>query len=68
MYYVESWPTKKIKEVLENNFFCSDIGTDFFEIKEELEQEYFKRLSKQDEKENNKRLKQYEFENERICN
>ena len=49
MKYIKSWTTKKIKEVLDNSYSCSNIGTDFEDIREELQDEYYKRLSKLDE-------------------
>jgi Txe/YoeB family toxin of Txe-Axe toxin-antitoxin module len=49
MKKIKSWTTKKIKEVLENPYSCSIIGTDFEVIKEELQDEYYRRLNKLDE-------------------
>jgi hypothetical protein len=54
MIAVNGWTTKKIKEVIENSFCCSESGVDFEHMREELTDEYYRRLNKLDEK-NNKR-------------
>lgn len=43
---IKNWPTKKLVEVLDDSMTRSCVGTDFGPYREEIEQEYWKRLAK----------------------
>lgn len=44
------WTTKKIKEVLNDPYCRSENGTDYEELKQELQEELWQRLQKSDAK------------------
>ncbi len=54
MINLNGWTTKKIKQVIENSFCCSETGVDFEHMRSELENEYYRRISKRDEINNNR--------------
>ncbi len=62
MSKIKHWTTKKINEVLNNPYCRSDIGTDFEELKEELQEELWQRLQKTDAKQFVLDEQRYEYE------
>jgi hypothetical protein len=56
MSSITHWTTKKLKEVLNNPYCVSNIGTDFEYVKKELQAELWRRL----EKASNKRTSELE--------
>lgn len=47
---LRSWSTHKLKEIVENGYFCNDTGKDYGPMKEELTSAYYARLRKIDDK------------------
>lgn len=62
MTKIKYWTTKKINEVLNNPYGCSDIGTDFEELLPELQEELWQRLQKTDAKQFLLEEKRYSYE------
>lgn len=55
------WPTKKIKEVLEENYCRGISGKDFEELKEELQTTLWERQNKTEEEELERLLEEQEL-------
>jgi len=53
---VKSWPTWKIKEVLEHPYYQGIDGKDYEPIKDELQEELWRRQEKQDLIDHNKAI------------
>lgn len=61
---ITNWTTSKLKEVLNNPYCVSNIGTDFEYVKEELQEELWRRLEKAGNKRNSELEALYNMEGE----